>query len=126
MVDIKPITIHPDILCTVVEFVADDKDGGIPTISAITRTCKRMRFEGTKYLLSGTVRLRSLDKACSFCHFMLADQSARLPLLKSLVLMLFSIVEDEHVALVCEMIRGLSNLYELDITLPASSPLIRM
>ncbi len=121
MTEIAHIKLHPDILCTVMEMVADDENESIPTISAITRTCKRMRLEGTKYLLSGTVTLSCVEKVCSFCHFMLADKSARLPLLKSLVLRVHSIEEDEHVALVCEMLRGLSNLYDLDATLGATS-----
>ncbi|RDX42899.1 hypothetical protein OH76DRAFT_1255080 [Lentinus brumalis] len=121
MSDIALTNLHPDILCTVMEFVANDEDGGISTISIISRTCKRMRFEGTKYLLSGIVELSSIKRVCSFCQFMLADKSTRLPLLKGLVLILYSIEEEEHVRLVCETVRGLSNLYELDVTLGATS-----
>ncbi len=83
-----------DILCAVMEFVADDKHEGVPTIAAISRTCKRMRFEGAKHLLSGVVEVFWIESVCSFCHFMLADRSTRLPLLKCLVLRLYRVDED--------------------------------
>ncbi|RDX42900.1 hypothetical protein OH76DRAFT_1410653 [Lentinus brumalis] len=106
-------------------FMADHKKESIRTIAAISRTCKRMRFEGTKYLLSGTVELGLIKDICSFCRFMLADRSSRLPLLKSLVLRLYSLEEEDHVGLVCEVLRGLSNLWKLDVTLDVNaSPLV--
>ncbi len=114
--------INFDILCAVIQFVAYDEDAGISTIAAISRTCKRMRFEASKYLLSGSVKLFRTEEICSFCRFMLADKSSRLPLLKALMLCLDSIKEKEHAGLVCEMLRGLSNLYELDVTVNATSP----
>ncbi len=122
---IELVTLNPDILGAVLEFVAGEDDY-MPTIAAITRTCKRMRLEGTKYLLSSTVpKLQLIEDICSFCHFMLAEP-ARLPLLKSLVLSCDSIEADDHVRLVCEMLRGLSNLHKLDIAFDtASSPSAR-
>ncbi|KAI0715931.1 hypothetical protein C8T65DRAFT_828509 [Cerioporus squamosus] len=99
MSEIELTKLNPDILCVVMGFVADDDDAGISTIAAISRTCKRMRFEGTKYLLSGTVELHLVDEICSFCHFMLADKPARLPLLKALVLSSDLLEEDGHIEL---------------------------
>lgn len=114
-----PICLNYDILCRILQYITafvSDIDERDAIIAAISRTCKSLRFEGVKCLLSRTVSVdrTRCKRIASFCHFMLADPVRRIPLLRFLIVNVAQVTE-ENVGLLAEVFRASTDLTYLKI-----------
>ncbi len=79
-----------DTLVEVIDVLANEgHDKDRDAIVALSQTCRYLRMEGTKRLLSRPVRVNLAmqpHRVAAFCHFMLGDPIVRLPLLRHLTI----------------------------------------
>ncbi|TFK90182.1 hypothetical protein K466DRAFT_597157 [Polyporus arcularius HHB13444] len=91
-------TIGYDTLVEVIDVLADEGDDECrDTIVALSQTCRYLRAEGSRRLLSRPVRVNLIRQprlVAAFCHFMLGDPTVRSPFLRRLAVDVYDLKED--------------------------------
>ena len=107
-----------DLLLKVMDLLAGDSDYQAQrTIAFLSRTCKDLRVEGVRRLLSRNIHVNLAGRplcVAPFCYFMLEDPPARLPLVRSLLVNVCQITE-EHAQLLAEVLTRARHLEYLDL-----------
>lgn len=116
----QPCSVHYDIVVEVMDLLINESPEDPDTwqtIGAISRTCKSLRVEGVRRLLSSTVYVNLMHQphlVSNFCDFMLSDPVGRGPNLRRLSVYVQHI-EEEVARLFADVLSLSINLEYLEI-----------